>query len=33
MEPKGLLPFSQDHATGPYTEPDKSSPHIPTLFP
>jgi hypothetical protein len=32
MEPKGSLPRSQGHATGPYTEPDESNPHLPTLF-
>jgi len=32
MEPEGLLPCSQDPATGPYTEPDASSSHL-TLFP
>jgi hypothetical protein len=27
MEPEGSLPCSQGHSTGPYPEPDKSSPH------
>jgi hypothetical protein len=29
---EGSLPRSQEPATGPYPEPDASSPHIPTLF-
>jgi len=33
MEPGGSLPYSQDPATGPFPEPDESSPHISTLFP
>jgi hypothetical protein len=32
MEPGGSLLCSQEPATGPYPEQDKSSPHIPTLF-
>jgi hypothetical protein len=32
MEPEGLLPSSQQPATGPYSDPDESSPHLPTLF-
>jgi hypothetical protein len=33
MEPVGSLPYSQQPATGPYSEPDESSSHLPTLFP
>jgi hypothetical protein len=33
MEPEGSLPFSQKPAIGPHPEPQKSSPHPPTLFP
>jgi len=29
----GQLPCSQGPTTGPYSEPDASSPHLPTLFP
>jgi hypothetical protein len=32
MEPKGILLYSQEPATGPYPEPDESSPYISTLF-
>jgi len=32
MGPEGPLPCSQQPATGTYTEPDGSSPHLPTLF-
>jgi hypothetical protein len=33
MEPEGSLPCSQEPVTGLYSEPDKSTPHLPTLFP
>jgi hypothetical protein len=33
MEPDGSLPCSQKPATGPYHEPDKPSPHLPTPLP
>jgi hypothetical protein len=32
MEPDGLLSSLQESITGPYSEPDVSSPHLPTLF-
>jgi hypothetical protein len=31
MEPQGSLQCSQQPATGPYPEPDVSSPHPPNL--
>jgi hypothetical protein len=33
MDPEGLLPCLQEHATGRYLEPDEPSLHFPTLFP
>jgi hypothetical protein len=33
MEPEGSLPCSQEQATGPYSEPDESSPYPLTLYP
>jgi hypothetical protein len=33
MEPIGSLQCSQESATGPYREPDESSPQIPTPYP
>jgi hypothetical protein len=33
MKHEVSLPCSQQPVTGPYPEPDESSPHTPTLFP
>jgi hypothetical protein len=32
METEGLLPYSQEPITGPYPEPDESSPYHSILF-
>jgi hypothetical protein len=32
IEPEGSLSCSRQPPTGPYPEPDESSPHLPTLF-
>jgi len=32
MEPEGSLPYSQKPGTGLYSEPDVSSPQLPTIF-
>jgi hypothetical protein len=32
MEPELSLSFSEGPATGPYPDPDESSPHLYTLF-
>jgi hypothetical protein len=32
MEPESSLPCSQEQASGPYPEPDVSSPYYPILF-
>jgi hypothetical protein len=31
--PEGLLPCSQEPASGPCPKPDETTPHLPTLFP
>jgi hypothetical protein len=33
MEPEGSLPYSQDPTSGPYSDPNESIPHLPTLLP
>jgi len=33
MEPEGSLPCSQGLASGPYPEPDESSPELTALIP
>jgi hypothetical protein len=32
MEPDASLPLSQDPTTGPYPEPDETSPHFPLRY-
>jgi hypothetical protein len=32
IEPEGLLPFSQEPATGSYLEPNETSPYLPPYF-
>jgi hypothetical protein len=32
MEPEDLLPCSQQPSTGPYPEPEESTPYHPKLF-
>jgi hypothetical protein len=32
MEPEGLLPYLQESSTGPYPEPDQSSPYHPSYL-
>jgi len=32
LEPEGSLPSAEDHTTGPYPEPDESSPQLATAL-